>query len=62
MILFLILSLILIALITITIVVLAAGGTAFIIVFGDVIVCIFILAWIIKKLFFKKKDKEEKIK
>ena len=57
MILFLILSLILIAL---TIIVLAAGGTAFIVVFGDVIVCIFILAWIIKKIFFKKKDKEDK--
>ena len=52
MILFLILSLILIALIALTIIVLAAGGTAFIVVFGDVIVCIFILAWIIKKIFF----------
>lgn len=60
MILFLILSLILIALIALTIIVLAAGGTAFIVVFGDVIVCIFILAWIIKKIFFKKKDKENK--
>ena len=60
MILFLILSLILIALIALTIIVLAAGGTAFIVVFGDVIVCIFILAWIIKKIFFKKKDKEHK--
>jgi hypothetical protein len=60
MILFLILSLILIALIALTIIVLAAGGTAFIVVFGDVIVCIFILAWIIKKIFFKKKDKEDK--
>ena len=60
MILFLILSLILIALITLTIIVLATGGTAFIVVFGDVIVCIFILAWIIKKIFFKKKDKEDK--
>lgn len=60
MILFLILSLILIALIALTIVVLAAGGTAFIVVFGDVIVCIFILAWMIKKIFFKKKDKEDK--
>lgn len=60
MILFLILSLILIALIVLTIITLAAGGTAFIVVFGDVIVCIFILAWIIKKIFFKKKDKENK--
>lgn len=60
MILFLILSLILIALIALTIIVIAAGGTAFIVVFGDVIVCIFILAWIIKKIFLKKKDKEDK--
>ena len=60
MILFLILSLILIALIVLTIIVLVTGGTAFIIVFGDVIVCIFILAWIIKKIFFKKKDKKDK--
>ena len=60
MILFLILSLILIALIALTIIVLAAGGTAFIVVFGDVIVCIFILAWVIKNIFFKKKDKEDK--
>ena len=60
MILFLILSLILIALIALTIIVFAAGGTAFIVVFGDVIVCIFILAWIIKKIFFKKKDKEDR--
>lgn len=58
MILFLILSLILIALIALTIIVLAAGGTAFIVVFGDVIVCIFILAWIIKKIFFKRKIKK----
>lgn len=62
MILFLILTLILIALIAISIVVIAAGGTAFIVVFGDVIVCIFILAWIIKKIFFKKKDKEKTTK
>lgn len=62
MILFLILSLILIALIAITVIMIALGGTAFIIVFGDVIVCIFILAWIIKKIFFKKKNKEGKIK
>lgn len=54
MILFLILSLILIALIALTIIVLAVGGTAFIVVFGDVIVCIFLLIWVIKKIFFNK--------
>ena len=55
MILFLILSLILIALIAITVILVAAGGTAFIIVFGDVIVCIFLLIWVIKKIFFNNK-------
>ena len=36
--------------------VLAVGGVGFFIVFGDVIVCILIIVWIIKKLFFKKKQ------
>lgn len=31
-----------------------AGGAAFIIVFADVIVCILVIAWIIKKLILKK--------
>ena len=35
--------------------VLAIGGVGFFIVFGDIIVCILIIVWIIKKLFFKKK-------
>ena len=30
------------------------GGAIFIIVFGDVIVCIFIVAWLIKKFILKK--------
>lgn len=36
--------------------VIGAGGAAFLLVFGDVIVCILILVWIIKRI-FKKKDK-----
>lgn len=36
----------------------AAGGVAFIVVFGDVIVCIFLLVMLIKWLF--KKDKKDK--
>lgn len=61
MILFLILMIILVALIAITIAVIAAGGTIFIVIFGDVIVCIFLLAWLIKKIFFNnKKDKNSK--
>lgn len=40
-------------LVILAIIVIAAvvtGGVAFIVVFGDVIVCIFILIWIIKKI------------
>lgn len=36
----------------------ALFGAGFIIVFGDVIVCILIIAFIIKKLFFKKDKKK----
>lgn len=49
MILFAILALILLFLISFIIVVVSAGGAAFAIIFGDVIVCIFIIAWIIKR-------------
>lgn len=54
MILFMILALTLILLVAITVIAISVGGAAFIIVFGDVIVCCFIIGWIIKKLFFKK--------
>ncbi len=60
MILFLILMLILIALIAITVVTIAAGGTIFIVIFGDVIVCIFLLIWLIKKIFFNDKKGKSK--
>lgn len=36
----------------------AIGGSVFIVVFGDVIVCIFLIVWIIKKLFKKKPKKK----
>ena len=54
MILFTILLLILLILIIITVLLVSIGGSAFIIVFGDVIVCIFIIAWILKKLITRK--------
>lgn len=57
MILFGILALTLIILLTIVILITSVIGAGAIIVFGDVIICILILAWIIKKLFFKKKRK-----
>lgn len=53
MILFGILALIVMFLIAFIIVAIAAGGATCILVFGDVIVCVFILCWIIKKIFFK---------
>ena len=55
MILFMILLLMLTILTVITVLAIALGGSVFIIIFGDVIVCIFIIAWIIKKLAKKKK-------
>lgn len=42
-------------LVTITAIALSVGGAAFIIVFGDVIVCILIIAWIVKRLLRRKK-------
>jgi hypothetical protein len=49
-----ILLLMLVILTVFTVIAIAIGGSAFIVVFGDVIVCIFIIAWIIKKLAKKK--------
>lgn len=46
-----------IVLMVITVTVLITGGAAFIIVFGDVIVCMIFIAWIIKCLFRRKKKK-----
>jgi hypothetical protein len=53
---FLAILLILITLIlaVITLAVLSVGGAVGIILFSDVIVCVFLLIWIIKKLFKKK--------
>ena len=48
MLLFLILLFILAILLTITVVAISIGGAAFIIIFGDVIVCMFIIVWIMK--------------
>ena len=54
MILLTILLLILIILVAFTVLLISIGGSAFIIVFGDVIVCVFLVAWIVKKLISKK--------
>ena len=54
MITFIILAITLIALAIFTIVTVGAVGTAGIIVFGDVIVCIVLIVWIIKRLVNRK--------
>ena len=41
-----------------TVFAIALGGSVFIVVFGDVIICIFLIVWIIKKLFKKKPKKK----
>lgn len=38
-----------------TIIALSVGGAAFILVFGDVIVCVAIIIWIVKRLIKRKK-------
>lgn len=55
MILFIILATIMILLVVATVLVISIAGAGAIIIFGDVIVCILIIAWIIKKVFFNKK-------
>ena len=55
MILFTILILMIIMLTLIAIIAFSMGGTMFILVFGDVIVCIALLIWIIKRLHNRKK-------
>lgn len=52
MILFGILALTILFLLAFIIIAVAAGGSVFILVFGDAIVCVFILIWIIRKIFF----------
>lgn len=50
MVLFLILLLMLIALIVVSVFCLSVGGTFFIVLFSDVIVCAAIIVWIMKKM------------
>ena len=53
MFLFMILLLIAIILIVTTVIALSVFGAGALIIFGDVIICVFIIGWIIKKIFFK---------
>ena len=58
MILFMTLLIMALLLAVFTVFAIAIGGSVFIVVFGDVIVCIFLIVWIIKKLFKKKPKKK----
>ena len=55
MILLTILAIILAILIVVGVLCLSIGGAAFLIIFADVFVCALVIAFIIKKRFFKKK-------
>lgn len=57
MLLLLILCAIVLILTMITVFAISVGGSVFIIIFGDVIVCIMFLIWLIKKLCSRKKRK-----
>lgn len=57
MIMFTILMIILAILITVGVVLISVGGAFFIIVFGDLIVCAFIIIWCIKHLIKRRKNK-----
>ena len=54
MVLLTILALITLLLIAMTVIVVSVGGAVGIVLFGDVIVCVVFLVWIIKKLIKKK--------
>lgn len=57
MILFAIIFFTLFLLVAFTVISIAVGGAAFIIVFADVIVCVAIMVWIVKRLIGRKKKK-----
>lgn len=57
MILFTILAVMFIIAMVVGVIMLATGGAAFIIVFGDIIVCLIFIGLIIKYLFGRKKKK-----
>lgn len=56
MVLLTILALTLLILLTAVILSICILGSGVLIVFGDVIVCVIVIGWIIKKLFFKKRE------
>ena len=59
MILFSILAIVLLLLVVISVLLLSVGGTAFIVVFGDLIVCALFIGLLIKFLFKRKKGRKK---
>ena len=59
MILFSILAIVLLLLVVISVLLLSVGGTAFIIVFGDLIVCALFIGLLIKCLFKRKRGRKK---
>lgn len=57
MFLFIVLVLVVLILIALIIAAVVVGGVVGLLLFGDVIVCVAILIWVIKKFFFDKKGK-----
>ena len=57
MILFMILLFTLLFLTVITVLAISAGGTVLIVLFGDVIVCIFLIGWVMKLITKRRKKK-----
>ena len=55
MILFLILALMLVILTVFTVVIVSVTGAVGVVLFGDIIVCIMMIIWIIKRILRKKK-------
>ena len=53
---FILLCLLITILITMIVITIGLGGAIFILLFGDIVVCLFILAWIFKKIFFNKEE------
>lgn len=57
MVIFIILLLMLIVLAIIIALVVSIGGAGFIIAFGDVIVCVFLIVWLMKRIIGRKGNK-----
>lgn len=55
MILFTLLAIMIVVLVVTAVIVLGVGGGAFIVVFGDLVVCAVLIGWLIKRLIKRRK-------